>query len=64
MFHNPAWAVGSYSSGPPAGGTFQIKVNPTQVRQEMGHPVQMQAEKHNGFWTGDQFHFWIKSRCV
>ena len=24
MFHHPAWAVGSYSSGPPAGGTPQI----------------------------------------
>ena len=27
MFHHPAWAVGSYSSGHPAGGTPQIKVN-------------------------------------
>ena len=27
--HHPAWAVGSYSSGPPAGGTPQIEVNPT-----------------------------------
>ena len=25
-FHRPAWAVGSYSSGPPAGGTPQILV--------------------------------------
>ena len=24
MFHHPAWAVGSYKSGPPAGGTPQI----------------------------------------
>ena len=24
MFHHPAWAVGSYSSGPLAGGTPQI----------------------------------------
>ena len=24
MFHHPAWAVSSYSSGPPAGGTSQI----------------------------------------
>ena len=39
MFHHHAWAVGSYSSGPPAGGTPQIKVNPTQVRQEMGYPA-------------------------
>ena len=39
MFHHPAWAVGSYSSGPLAVGTPQIKVNPTQVRQQMGHPV-------------------------
>ena len=30
MFHHPAWAVGSYSSGPPAGGTPQIQVNKTQ----------------------------------
>ena len=29
MFHHPAWAVGSYSSGPPAGGTPQFRVNPT-----------------------------------
>ena len=36
----PAWAVGSYSSGPPAGGTSQIKVNPTEVRQQMFYPVQ------------------------
>ena len=26
------------------GGTAQIKVNPTQVRQEMGHPVQSKRE--------------------
>ena len=25
MFHHPAWAVGSYRSGPPAGGTPQSK---------------------------------------
>ena len=25
MFHHPAWAVDSYISGPPAGGTLQIK---------------------------------------
>ena len=36
MFHHPAWAVGSYSSGPPAGGTPKIKVNPTQVYEDMG----------------------------
>ena len=29
MFHHPAWAVGSYSSGPPAGGTPQILVDKT-----------------------------------
>ena len=39
MFHHPAWAVGSYSSGPPADGTPQIKVNPTQVLGQMNHPV-------------------------
>ena len=31
MFHYPAWAIGSYSSGPPAGGTPQILVSPTKV---------------------------------
>ena len=30
MFHHPAWAVGIYRSGLPAGGTPQIKVNPTK----------------------------------
>ena len=39
MFHHSTWAVGSYSSGPSAGGTPQILVNPTKVREEMGHPV-------------------------
>ena len=24
IFHHPAWAVGSYSGGPPAGGNPQI----------------------------------------
>ena len=28
-FPRPAWAVGSYSSGPPAGGTPQILVDKT-----------------------------------
>ena len=40
MFHHPAWAVGSYSSGPPAEGTPQILVNPTQVHEQMRHAVQ------------------------
>ena len=31
--------VASYNSGSPAGGTPQIKVNPTQVRDQMRHPV-------------------------
>ena len=39
MFHHPAWAVGSYSRGPPAGGTPQIQVKPTQVYEEMGRPA-------------------------
>ena len=30
------------------GGTSKIKVNPTQVRQEMGHPVRLEF----GTWTG------------
>ena len=38
MFHHSTWAVGSCSSGPPAGGTTQILVNSTKVRKEMGHP--------------------------
>ena len=29
MFHHPAWAVGSHSSGPPVGGTPQILVDKT-----------------------------------
>ena len=33
------WAVGTYSSGPPAGGTPQIKVNPTKVLDHQSHPV-------------------------
>ena len=41
MFHRPAWAVGSYSSSPPARGTPQIKFNPTQVRDQMRHPVHL-----------------------
>ena len=32
MFHHPAWAVGCYSSGPPAGGTPQIQVNKPSPR--------------------------------
>ena len=39
MFHHPAWAVGTYSSGPPAGGTPQIQVNPTKVLDHQSHPV-------------------------
>ena len=39
MLHPPAWAVGSYSSSPPARGTPQIYVNPTQARDQMRHPV-------------------------
>ena len=35
MFHHLAWAVGSYDSGPPAGGTLQIQGNPTQLSQQM-----------------------------
>ena len=40
MFHHTTWAVGSCSSGPPAKGTPQMLVNPTQVRDLLGHPVQ------------------------
>ena len=39
MFHHSTWAVGSCSSGPPAEGTPQMLVNPTQVRDLLGHPV-------------------------
>ena len=35
MFRHLAWAVGSYSSGPPAGGTPQIQDNLTQLSQQM-----------------------------
>ena len=31
MLHHPAWAVGSYISGPPAGGTPQILVDKTSA---------------------------------
>ena len=39
MFPLPAWAVGSYSSGPPAGGSPQISVNPTKVLDHQSRPV-------------------------
>ena len=39
MFHHPAWAVDSCSSGPPAIGTLQIQVNPTKVLDHQSHPV-------------------------
>ena len=41
MFHHPAWAVDSYSSGPPARETPKILVNPTQVREQMPNPVEL-----------------------
>ena len=46
MFHHLALAVGSYSSGPPAGGTPQSKVNPTQLSQQMDLPVNWLLELH------------------
>ena len=39
MFHCLAWAAPQLQYSPTACGTSQIKVNPTQVRKEMGHPV-------------------------
>ena len=36
MGNRQKWIVGGQD-----GGTSQISVNPTQVRQEMGHPVQL-----------------------
>ena len=38
MFHHPAWAVGSYSSGPPAGGTPKIYVNSSKVLDHQSPP--------------------------
>ena len=34
-----AWAAPQLQYSPTACGTSQIEVNPTQVREEMGHPV-------------------------
>ena len=40
MFHHPAWAVDSYSSGHQPGELPKFpKVNPTQVRHQMCQPV-------------------------
>ena len=39
MFHCLAWAAPQLQYSPTACGTSQIKVNPTDIRQEMGHPV-------------------------
>ena len=39
MFHCLAWAAPQLQYSPAACGTSQIQVNPTQVREEMGHPV-------------------------
>ena len=52
MFHHPFWAVGSYNSGPPAGGTHQIQVNPTQV-EDMGRPVKIMGPEKNLFSSAD-----------
>ena len=38
MLQQTAWAVGSNNSGPPAGGTPQIQVHPTQVSDRMKKP--------------------------
>ena len=39
MFHCLAWAALQLQYSPTACGTSQIQFNPTQVREEMGHPV-------------------------
>ena len=39
MFHFLAWAAPQLQYSPTACGTSQIEVNPSQVREEMGHPV-------------------------
>ena len=44
MFHHPAWAVATYCMANQPGGTPQIQLNPTQVCDQMGHPVQYHAE--------------------
>ena len=41
MFRHHAWAVGSYSSGPQAGTTPKIQVNPTILSQQMDLPVDL-----------------------
>ena len=39
MFHQLTWAVGGYNSFPPALGTPQISVNPSQMSYHHNHPV-------------------------
>ena len=39
MFHHPAWGVGSYSSGPPAGGNSPNISQQNLVPDHQGHPV-------------------------
>ena len=50
MFHCFAWAAPQLQYSPTACGTSQIQINPTQVREEMGHPVQ-------GMWGNACKHF-------
>ena len=39
LLRHPALAEGSYSNSPTARGTSKFQVDPTQVREEMGHLV-------------------------
>ena len=49
-FPRPAWAVGSYSSGPPAGGTPQILVHKTSAisgRRRVYNNTQLASKKRS-----------------
>ena len=55
-FPRPAWAVGSYSSGPPAGGTPQLLVDKTspmtgRLRVYIGRPAGETYHYHSAVGT-------------
>ena len=44
MFRHPAWAVGSYGSGPPTAGTVGTKSTGGFFTEQMCHPVVTQGK--------------------